>query len=327
MSEKNFLKKSIVFFVFLIAAIATITPSMAFVSDAKTIYVDQKNSGGPWDGTIEHPYRTIQDAVLNANNGDIVFVFEGVYEDTTPILIDKSINLIGENKNNTLIYKFSIYEAIYVSADYSLISNFTIIHHDRTRPSYSMAVNANHVKIENINFYGLLLNIPQGLKVSDSNYCVINDCCFGDNHGFGIGLNVYNSMDNIVTNNTFYHCCPIAISMNNFTKNKFENNSIWGIGIGLSITDSSNNNVINKNRIESCQICIRLNNSNDNLITNNKFGGNILATFTDCRNGWNQNYWEKARIFPKLIFGTIHIGKIKMLSLNIDLEPAKIFID
>ena len=33
----------------------------------RTIYVDDDNTDGPWDGTQEHPYQFIQDGVDNAS--------------------------------------------------------------------------------------------------------------------------------------------------------------------------------------------------------------------------------------------------------------------
>jgi hypothetical protein len=44
-----------------------------------TIYVDDDNTDGPWDGTMEHPYQHIQDGVVAASDGDIIYVFSGEY--------------------------------------------------------------------------------------------------------------------------------------------------------------------------------------------------------------------------------------------------------
>ena len=39
-----------------------VVPGMAL---GATIYVDDDNTAGPWDGTLEHPYQHIQDGVNN----------------------------------------------------------------------------------------------------------------------------------------------------------------------------------------------------------------------------------------------------------------------
>ena len=66
-----------------------------------TIYVDDNNTDPPWIGTPEHPYQYIQDAVEITMNGDRVFVFNGTYYEN--VVVHKSINLIGEDKNTVII--------------------------------------------------------------------------------------------------------------------------------------------------------------------------------------------------------------------------------
>jgi len=56
--------------------------------DGKTLYVDGYNADGPWDGTIEHPYQFIQQAIDNASDGDTIYVFNGVYDER--IKVDKT---------------------------------------------------------------------------------------------------------------------------------------------------------------------------------------------------------------------------------------------
>jgi len=58
------------------------------------IYVDD-------DGGVD--FTKIQDAIDNAKNGDTVFVYSGTYYENIIFYGDKSINLIGENKESTII--------------------------------------------------------------------------------------------------------------------------------------------------------------------------------------------------------------------------------
>ena len=74
---------------------------LAFETLDKTIYVDDDNSEGPWDGTQEHPFQHIQDAIDAAEEGYTVFVFSGLYCEN--IILDKTLILQGEEKTSTII--------------------------------------------------------------------------------------------------------------------------------------------------------------------------------------------------------------------------------
>jgi len=103
-----------------------ITPSIAVdnieqcsmpASNGKTLYVG---------GTGEGNYTTIQIAIYKANPGDTVFVYDEGSPYYENIHIEKPINLIGENKNTTIIDGRDD-NVIYIWCDYVEISNFTII--------------------------------------------------------------------------------------------------------------------------------------------------------------------------------------------------------
>ena len=78
---------AVMFSLFLLA------PIVVSEETSNTFYVDD-------DGTVE--YTSIQDAIDNASDGDTIFVYNGIYEEES-FSINKSINLIGEDKENTII--------------------------------------------------------------------------------------------------------------------------------------------------------------------------------------------------------------------------------
>jgi hypothetical protein len=61
-----------------------------------TIYVDDDNTTGPWDGTLAHPYQNITSGMVHASNGDTVYVYSGTYSEN--FVVNKSITLTGESK-------------------------------------------------------------------------------------------------------------------------------------------------------------------------------------------------------------------------------------
>jgi len=94
-------------------------------SEPTTIYVDDDNVAGPWDGTPEHPYQNITSALEYAVADDTVFVFSGTYNEK--VVVDESLTLIGENRKTTIIDGGGYGNVIYVTANYVTVANFTIL--------------------------------------------------------------------------------------------------------------------------------------------------------------------------------------------------------
>jgi len=61
-----------------------------------TIFVDDSNVIGPWDGTELHPYQNIKSGIEHASYGDTVQVSSGTYNEN--LVVDKSIVLRGDSK-------------------------------------------------------------------------------------------------------------------------------------------------------------------------------------------------------------------------------------
>ena len=88
------------------------------------IYVDDDNTVGPWDGSIEYPYQTIQDGIDHAADGDTVMVLAGYYLEN--LIAGKQIKLHGQEVAITTIDGGGIGYAVYVTADGVTIENFTV---------------------------------------------------------------------------------------------------------------------------------------------------------------------------------------------------------
>ena len=87
------------------------------ISNGNTLYV---GGSGP------NNYTFIQDAINDSSDGDTVFV----YDDSSPyyenLIVDKSINLTGENKDTTIIKGDENYDVILIKHDGVIISRFSI---------------------------------------------------------------------------------------------------------------------------------------------------------------------------------------------------------
>ena len=197
-----------IFISILLISTSSMTPK---ADDGNIIYVDDDNISGPWDGTIEHPYQHIQDAIDNASNGDTIFVYSGVYYGD--ILINKSITLIGEDRNTTIIHNsssgFIHDEVIYVISNNVVISGFTI---------------------ENIMDYG------RGIKLKGVENCCLENTCIRDN---GYGVSIVDSINCRIIDNIVIRNHQKGISIADSTNCIIASNLIKDNKEGIYITSSS----------------------------------------------------------------------------------------
>lgn len=335
MKNKRITTKILLFFVYVVVAlllfplVSSIQENTYNTSLSKTIYVNCNNTDGPWNGTLEHPYRTVQDGVANASINDTVFVFHGTYDDYAGVvLINKSLQLIGENKSTTVIQRKNPEYIIAIVADFVTVRNFTFKHLDPNTISRFMLIESNYNIITDNLFASPGIIRDYGINMYHSHSNIIMRNTFGDNKGFGEGITLTNSSKNYVSDNTFYHCVLISILLLNSTYNSISNNTIQSsAGIGIWLKDDSNVNGILYNKIVSCTYAIYIVNSSYNTISSNMLGGTICAKFLNCVNRWNGNYWERPHILPKLILGSLIIHGIKIPWLNVDWHPSDGYIE
>jgi len=258
-------KKTLVFAItilFIGASIIPITTSEVFIikSTGNTLYV-----GGSEPGN----YTNIQEAIDNSSNGDTIFIYNNTYYEN--LVINKSINLKGENKYNTIIDGSSNGDVIYISEDWVNISGFTI---------QNSGNNWNDAAIEITTSYN---NITDNI-ITPNNYNGIwlHDSANNNNITYN---NIQNNHNGIVleySNNNI-------ISSNNILSNNYD-------GIWLTF---SNNNIIHRNNISSNQhIGIYIWSSNNNKIYHNNLIDNIQNAFGTHINQWDNdypsagNYWD-----------------------------------
>jgi nitrous oxidase accessory protein NosD len=205
---------------------------------------------------VPDDFSTIQEAVEYAAEGDTVFVKNGVYtvDDNTTLVIDKTLSLIGEDPENTVILgAFSLYPeddvAIRVAAPNVTLSGFTITncpvaiaianYYAEPYPSGCRIINNNIVNnSEGIrpqrNDVFISGNNITGNQAGITGYNAENVVITGNNitdnyhHGVDIGQsrNVTICGNNISNNaggiNLIYYG-PYNVYGNNITKN------VWGI--------------------------------------------------------------------------------------------------
>ena len=124
------MKKEIILTVFVSLSLLPMAFGAQFATvpvqvDLKTIYVDASNIDDPEEnGSIEHPFDKIQEGIDVAISGDTVLVGAGTYYEQ--VTVNKSLSLVGENKNVTVIDGNGSSEVVTVWADNVVITGFTI---------------------------------------------------------------------------------------------------------------------------------------------------------------------------------------------------------
>jgi parallel beta-helix repeat protein len=285
-------------------------------------YVDDNNTNGPWDGTKEYPFHTIQEAVNHVYNGYTIYVRNGTYEEH--LIINKTINLDGENKNTTIIDGGGMDDVVTVSVPGVKISGLTI--QNSGTQTYNaglktLSLNSNVTIVNNIiqrNAIGIYLNYAyeQSWNIVQNNTI--------QNNTKGIYAHWANSgqiTGNMITLNDengieMEHC-----NRSNITRNIISNNG----DCGIYLRGASNENSINaKNTIQNNTIGLKLTESNKNVITNNNFINNSKQAFFSNAlfTKWKNNYWDDWPHFrPRMVRGYLGIREIPWV--NFDWHPIR----
>ena len=211
-------------------------------------------------------YSDIQSAINDAKSGDTVFV----YDDSSPyyenLIIDKSITLIGENRETTIIDGSRYGNVVSVSADGVNISQFTIQNGGKGCSGLTLTDYSDHNIISNNT---ITLNSWDGVSLFYSSYNTIRDNIISSNSD-GIYICRYCNNNNILAN---------TILENNY--------------YGIFIQSSNNDNIFHSNNlIKNSQ------NADDggNNIWDNEWNGNYWddyeKIYPNAKKIWLTGIWN-----------------------------------
>ena len=96
-TEMNLFGKKFALVLALIAVLAMAGSALA----VETIYVDAASTAESPSGTADAPYKTINEAVTNAQSGAVIKVAAGEYHFDEPLVINKPLELIGDDNGGT----------------------------------------------------------------------------------------------------------------------------------------------------------------------------------------------------------------------------------
>ncbi|KYK32232.1 MAG: hypothetical protein AYK22_01745 [Thermoplasmatales archaeon SG8-52-3] len=242
-----------------------------FVKEPDTIYVDDDNVNGPWDGTKEYPFNKIQDGIENSFSGDTIYVFNGTYNESV-VIYEEHVNLIGESKENTIIFnKEKQYVVLVRNRYYGItISGFTVKTDTNNEEGYA-GIALDIYSYNNYITDNIIFNNEVGVIIwgSDNNYVLNNT--ISDN----IGICFKGGNDNnIISNNRIIDVVTGISSEDNSTSNIIEYNDISNAQIGIDLKHNTKNTNINQNIVSNTDNGIYLNGYLNNSVTNNLLDNN-----------------------------------------------------
>jgi parallel beta-helix repeat protein len=215
------LGKTLVIGVILLLFCMGIIPSVAIdnpiktISSGNTLYV-----GGSGHGN----YTKIQDAIDNSSDGDTVFV----YDDSSPyyesINVNKSISLIGEDKDTTNIdIRKEVATAVILRAKRIIITGFTIQNAGNT----GIMVNKNNCSIIHNN---IIYNGENGIRLNSGNNLITFNVIRNQDTGIYSEIWAESMGSNTIKRNTFSDLKVgiefYVIGDNYIEQNNFFNNNI-----------------------------------------------------------------------------------------------------
>lgn len=191
-----------------------------FFSTVSTINGNILHVGGSGPGN----YSKIQGAVDDASNGDTIYVHAGVYYEH--ITVNKTIILLGEKRETTIIDGDGIGDVVSVYADGVNISGFTVQNSGDSFPEAGMEFH------------------------SDNNAIIGN--IISHNGEFGVGIFLNGSSHNEICDNRIYKNGNEGIYLEGSAYNLIQNNEIFINGhCAVVISHSSYNTVVDNDMYDN----------------------------------------------------------------------------
>ncbi|RLF26112.1 MAG: hypothetical protein DRN01_05440, partial [Thermoplasmata archaeon] len=265
-----------------LAVLSIVLAAMIFMpvilTENISLNADAGGSGDPIfyvGGSGAGNYTKIQDAIDNASSGDTVFVYNGTYYEN--IVINKSINLIGENRDGVIINGSGNGDVIYINeTSWVNMSNFTVTDSGSAVEDGGIDIfHSQSISVENVN----ASRNEVGIYIQYSSHNVMHANVVTDNDEKGIlmiSANIvgYHSANNHIYNNTISNNIGGGIDIELYSENNFVYDNICNGNGYYGIYIEGDNNLINDNNFSNNdRHGIRLL-SNGNNITNNTCNSN-----------------------------------------------------
>ena len=276
-----------------------------------TRYVNETGSGGA--------FSKIQDAINASSDGDTVFVYNGTYYEN--VVVNKTINLTGEDRDTTIIDGSGGGDVVTITMDWVNVSFLTITngstgiylssssYNDLSDNTVSSNIN-DGISLDFLSDYNdirfnIISSNGNGITLSESSHNEMSDNTVIDNDWDGIYLFFNSNFNNILFNIIENHNnsgVKILESDNNFITQNF---NIEYNDHGIYLWDAHNNDISMNAYIHNNTYGIYLESSNNNTIEpwndvyDNDYGifmqSSIDNTILD--NSIKSNNWDGIKLY------------------------------
>lgn len=259
-------------------------------------------------------YAALQEAINNANTGDMIFVSSGIYYES--IIVNKTVSLVGEDKNSTIIDGSNVETVVEITSDNVSVVGFTVQNSNSTTGSsyagikilgQTCNVTDNHVTRNRIGIFAasprsriaenIVDNNGQGITLYASSEVTVEANNVTANT---VGISLAFSANNIIVGNSATNSSTgghgIVVSSNSLN-NTLLHNDLAGNYHGIWISSSPNNSVLKNTLANNTLLGIELANSPNTTIYHNNFINNpkhvvIDQTKSIWDNGYEGNFWS-----------------------------------
>jgi parallel beta-helix repeat protein len=264
------------------------------------IYVKNTYLYNTGNGSANRPYRSIQKAIDLAQDGDTIYIFEGVYNES--LQINKQLSIVGLDRKNTTISKnIDGYRyMIEITSDYVTLEDLNISDINGHIRTALLHITSDYVRLTGIRItqgkrWGVFLDHSNDNTIG---YSTIDNMT-------ETGIHAEYSNNNVLSSNKFNHIDGTCMDFSNTDSCIIFNNTIKNSSIGIKVNQGRNFNISN-NTIRNCSLdAIHLFGGDNNVVRRN--------TIRDC---------NRYGLFVSSSMSTVFSNTFISNQVGIDLEGS-----
>lgn len=238
--------------------------------------------------------QTIQEAINNANQGDMILIEAGTFREN--LMINKAVTLRGFAKNATFI------KAENTSKPVVEIKANNVILHGFTVQNGLVGVGVSGYNFTSMSDIAAVSNVQAGIELEFSHNNIILDSIASSNSFEGVRIG--NSTGNLVANNIVTQNENVGIELTASINNRISNNTVAfhsapSTDQGIWVQEGSNDNTFDGNTILRNSKGVDIYSSSNNIFYHNNFLNNSIQADRDelspsnyWDNGVEGNYWS-----------------------------------